>query len=748
MFKFKSKKLGFYFSGRIVTILSLSMIVIAIIALVTLRKFSDFVINKSENIITTQASDLFLDNTIRIAQKYSKTFREAIDLVEIFANQVEINLSTLNQFKYDDKNIEAYSKSFSYDKKNDLLYKDSNNFLTVYTNNMEFIPFKDRKQFYSLSLLNPLLERVSKMDINYSSTWLWIYNGNLVHTYYRNPNFTVETPSLNKFENIIKNKGGCDKQNINNSVTISSIYVNYSGKSTITVACKHFNTKKELEFITGIDITLDNIMNKILTHNVPLPEKVNKKNIEVARSFSFIVKSTNSQVIISSKEILSKMGLNSQNCNSNNFTDNCTDLKLNLTSSNNPEVVKFSQQIMNKQYGIALLTLHDENFLFTYSKMNLNDWVLGVAVPIQEFSKAITKTKNEIGKSFIELELNFLLVFIFFLLFSILILIVFFRKYILKPISQLRNEIFKIGTGDFSGTVKSKGIFEINDLAESFNHLGQTIKEYISKVNHEIFERRNREKELHIAKRIQQSILPISTPLYYNNKIRLFGRLHPAKEVGGDFYDFFFINKQKLVFLIADVSGKGVSASFFMALAKRTIRNACINEPDDPAAALRLSNEILCTYNLNMFVSIFLVYYNMETGELFYSNGGHNEPVLLKTNGENKYFGCQQNLVIGMMPDMEFKSSKEIMDIGDTLILYTDGVTEANTSNDDAFGEERLLEYLIKNKSLSTRDICRSLMAYVHNFEKGLQFDDITVLVFCRKGIKSSHKNKINKLAK
>ena len=134
-----------------------------------------------------------------------------------------------------------------------------------------------------------------------------------------------------------------------------------------------------------------------------------------------------------------------------------------------------------------------------------------------------------------------------------------------------------------------------------------------------------------------------------------------------------------------------------------------------------------------MFVSVFLIYYDLGTEQIYYGNAGHNEPVILKRNGENKFFGTHHDVVLGIFPDLKFYTNKESFNVGDTLVLYTDGITEANTSNEEYFGEERLFNYLVKNKKLSTKNLCTSLIENVRKLEKGAQHDDMTVLTFKRK---------------
>ena len=210
----------------------------------------------------------------------------------------------------------------------------------------------------------------------------------------------------------------------------------------------------------------------------------------------------------------------------------------------------------------------------------------------------IQRSIDGINKNFFDFKIKFFLAFAFFFLLTILVLIVFYRKYIIKPISRLRDDVFKMGGGNFDLTIrpKGKGIKEITDLAKSFNILGHNVDKHIKKLKIEVIERNRREKEIQIAKRIQQSVLPRVTPKFDGSEISLYAKLYPADKIAGDFYDFFFLNKKKLVILIADVSGKGISAAFYMTIAQRIIRNACINEP-----MIRLKHSI---YQINYFVNM------------------------------------------------------------------------------------------------------------------------------------------------
>jgi serine phosphatase RsbU (regulator of sigma subunit) len=709
MFKLKKIRFGIHFSGVIIISLSVFMVIIAIVAMISMREIGAYTVSSLEKRVSHKTASLFFKNTQRKAEEYSNIFNKVCALVKLTSEQVILNINSVNNYDFNDIKIQKYCNTFENSSGNGpLINSTKSGTLTVYTGKEKCIPKKLQKFFYSLSLLDSLLKQVYLANPYYFSSWIWFCDNNSITVYSKNNGYRkiLSTDKgykdfINQVE-VISGGAGAD-----NKVKLTDKYKNILGVSVLTAVYRHYNSRGNLVFVTGIDINMDMMVNDIINNKVPIFEygKLMNKGKDI-NSFDFIVSSKSGQII--------------------------------LSSYGQDNILKFgSLSKLKGKDGFSTFSLNNENYFLTYRKLSINDWYLGVAVLGKNHLSGIQRSVDKINKNFFDFEINFFLVFAFFLLLTILALIVFFRKYIIKPISKLRSDVFKMGRGNFDLTIrpkgKGKGVREIADLAESFNTLGHKIDKYTKELKLEVVERNRREKEMQIAKRIQQSVLPRVTPTFGANKISLYGRLHPAKNVAGDFYDFFFLSRKRLVVLIADVSGKGVSAAFYMTIAKRTIRNACINEPDDPAKALCLSNELLCEYNLKMFVSVFLIYYDLGTGQFCYGNAGHNEPVILKRSGENNFFGSQHDMVLGIFPDLKFHTGKESFEIGETLVLYTDGITEANASNEDYFGEERLIKFLAKNRELSTKSLCRSLIANVHRFEKGTQYDDMTVLTLKRK---------------
>lgn len=248
------------------------------------------------------------------------------------------------------------------------------------------------------------------------------------------------------------------------------------------------------------------------------------------------------------------------------------------------------------------------------------------------------------------------------------------------------------------------------------------------------------EYELNLAKNIQAAMLPSIFPPYpEKSEFDLYALMNPAKEVGGDFYDFFMLDDKKIALVAADVSGKGVPAALFMVIAKTLIKNQA-QSGLSPAEVLSKVNQMLCEGNsLGLFVTCFICYFDSETGLLTYSNAGHNPPLITNefvNNEGNKtykydFIRTKPGFVLGGIEGIKYKNSTIELVPNDKIFLYTDGVTEAKNDKDELFGEERLIEYLNSHSFNNPKELITALReeinVYANNAE---QFDDITMLAF------------------
>ncbi len=244
----------------------------------------------------------------------------------------------------------------------------------------------------------------------------------------------------------------------------------------------------------------------------------------------------------------------------------------------------------------------------------------------------------------------------------------------------------------------------------------------------------NLQQELNVARRIQESILHRTFPPFPERKeVEIHAEMIPAREVGGDFYDFFFIDDERLGFVIGDVSGKGVPSALFMAVSK-TLLKATALKGLSPDACLEQVNGMLHLESLSaMFVSVFYGIFNTRTGEIFYSNGGHNCPYVLRRDGSLEPTDAAGGTVLAMIGTSTYESGRIVLQPGETLFLYTDGVTEARDLADNEFAEPLLEQCLTRLHGFPLVEITGGVIENVQQFSAGApQSDDITVLALRR----------------
>lgn len=361
----------------------------------------------------------------------------------------------------------------------------------------------------------------------------------------------------------------------------------------------------------------------------------------------------------------------------------------------------------------------DKRYWMFYAPLPSSGWSLGVLFPQDELMADITS-----------LNRNVLFLGIAGFLF-LLVVIVSIAGSITRPLTVLARATEDIARGNLDielPAIKSQD--EVGKLTESFIYMKRALKQYIKDLEETTAAKERIESELKIAHDIQMSILPkIFPPFPDRIEFDIFATIDPAKEVGGDFYDFFFIDDEHLCFTIGDVSGKGVPASLFMAVTKTLIKaKTARNIPPD--VVLTRANKELCSANdSSMFVTIFCGVLNTRTGEVYYSNGGHNIPYILCDRGGVDVIENTGGMALGIMEDVTYKTKKITLRTGDGLFLYTDGVTEAMDGNENLFSDSRLKEFLEQVNSFTPNEIIHRVVGEVKKFSSGVpQADDITML--------------------
>ena len=318
---------------------------------------------------------------------------------------------------------------------------------------------------------------------------------------------------------------------------------------------------------------------------------------------------------------------------------------------------------------------------------------------------------------------------------------------LLAKINEMRNPALKVimvsAYGDM-GNIRqamNNGAFDFATKPIDLDDLSVTIEKAISQIEYvhamqkEHSQLESLKGDLAIAKEIQQAILPRVFPPFpeEQDKIDIAASMVPAKDVGGDFYDFFRIDDDHIGFVIADVSGKGIPAAIFMAVSRTLIRATGIRG-GSPADCIAYSNKLLAADSVDcMFVTGFYGLLNVKTGEINYCNAGHNPPYLLKRNGKIEALPMSKDTMVGAFDGLEFHNVSLQLDHGDVLVMYTDGVTEAMNVQNEEFGEARLEDTLEEVTLHNCQQIIDAIKADVATFTgEAEQSDDITILALKR----------------
>ena len=305
-------------------------------------------------------------------------------------------------------------------------------------------------------------------------------------------------------------------------------------------------------------------------------------------------------------------------------------------------------------------------------------------------------------------------------------------KTISDPIHRLTNKVKKINSENLNFSIDRNeyGTGETKELSSAFKFLGDELMEYMANLKKEVNERQLIDRDLEIAREIQDHALPKVTPEFCKPEFDIYGNLKPAKKVAGDFYDFYYLNEDKIAVLIGDVSGKGISAAYFMAKIKTLFQAYCLEEKKDPAKVLTKINRILSKDNKSyMFATVFLGYYNIKTGTLVYANAGHHAAIKLKKDGTIKEFGEQRKVVLGFLENSVYESQQESFLKKDILVLYTDGICEATNSSGELYGKIRFFQNCIKYRNKHIKKMLDGVVKDTLIFEGNTpQTDDITVL--------------------
>lgn len=363
--------------------------------------------------------------------------------------------------------------------------------------------------------------------------------------------------------------------------------------------------------------------------------------------------------------------------------------------------------------------LNSRKCWLAYTPLSSSGWSLGIVFPQDELMAGIGELNHMVFTIGIA---GFLF---------LLVVIILLTRSITKPLRSLAQTTQDIAKGNLEFVlpeVKSRD--EVGRLTDSFIYMRGALKKYIKELTETVASKERMESELSIAHDIQMSIVPRVFPAFQDRKeFDVYAILAPAKEVGGDFYDFFLIDDDHLCFVIADVSDKGVPAALFMAMTKSLIK-AMAGMAGEPDKILAGANRQICQENeLGMFITIFCGVLNLKTGELRFANAGHNPPLVIRGINDAEFLTGAKAGPIGIDQDKHFKQEKITLHPEDAIYLYTDGVTEAFNEMEEQFSEERLKKDVLNYAQGSVEELVEATLDEVRSFSgaKG-QLDDITIM--------------------
>ena len=377
--------------------------------------------------------------------------------------------------------------------------------------------------------------------------------------------------------------------------------------------------------------------------------------------------------------------------------------------------------MLNGKEGIAeyeSVHLNKHAYLF-YTQLPSSNWTLALVFPKDELYVNLDKLNNNLMIGVI-VGILFLIVFVITL-----------SKKMTKPLFALSEVTTEIAKGNFNTVLpRVSSNDEVGKLTKSMEFMLAELNHYIVDLKTTTAEKEKYESELRIAQEIQMGMVPKNFPPFPEiAEIDIYAKLKPAREVGGDLYDFFFLDEAHLCVTIGDVSGKGVPASLLMAVTRTLLRaNAKVG-----LTSSEIVNRINKSLNDNKesrhFVTYFLLIFNIHTGKLDFTNAGHNPPLILKANKKVEFLESQQSYPLGISTLSPYESNETMMDKGDRIFLYTDGITEAQNIDDEMYGDDKLKVELKKIANLSATEICNSIFGNVLNFvATAEQYDDMTVV--------------------
>lgn len=395
--------------------------------------------------------------------------------------------------------------------------------------------------------------------------------------------------------------------------------------------------------------------------------------------------------------------------------------------TNDTALDSLGRKMLNGEKGMMEILKGKDYSMAVYRPLQPTDWSVAlVCSRLDVFASLI----NIVWFAGIAVALGVLMMFV---------LCVIAIRRITKPLDQLTQSTSEISRGNLHVEMPElKREDEMWQLRESFVHMQQSLREHIDQLTQTTAANERIKSELSIANNIQQSMMPKThQPLPDRSDIDIYASLVPAKEVGGDLFDYYLYHN-KLCFIVGDVSGKGIPAALYMAMTMRVFRIACrhhINSAHEIAEAM--GRTLAENNESNMFITAFIGVLDLETNKLGYCNAGHNQPLMVYPDGHCSLLQSESNIPLGILEHFDYEGDSMDFLVGTKMLVYTDGLTEAENPQKKQFGEEQLIHTVEDLTFLSSREIVTTLDSKVRHFANGAeQSDDLTILCISKQAPK------------
>jgi serine phosphatase RsbU (regulator of sigma subunit) len=729
--KFKIS-LSVLFIVGLAVIFIISMCSLAGIAVNSVRGLGKHAALTTADSVYRGTSQLYLEHTNAMSEKYSSLFIKATLFAKLIADQASASFK-LYKFYNDSKN--DYIRALKTHQNPNGVITNSGNPKFWYWGTSDKLSLNTVKKLNYLYNLVPMMKYISNYYPEYLGTFIVDFEGNYLFEYFEDSfgKYAITLPDKNVLKKyylyplVLKNNW-------------SKIYRDITGKFVMTTYFPIHGDNGKVIGRAGIDIDIEELIKLLSTFDVTSENdaslRIKPKNVlkeTQGKIFSFIIDPHDSTLISFPVKYCKMFGLPA-NINKGDVRYYHQTISTKMDESSISEVKKLYSKFIKEKEGYTEISLNNANYIITFTRIPVTNWIFGVVVDTNDVVNSISEIKKEVNIAVQKLTLNFILISGTFILVAILVITLFFRNILLVPIKKLKTTVNKMRNGDYDISLKESGAKEIADLILSFNYLGKELTNYTKELKKEIGERERTEGEISVAKQIQNSILPQVNKLFNRTEFELYAELVPSEILAGDFYDYFMLSKDKVAFLVADVSGKGISAAFYMTVAKSVLRDTCLQYHDDPADVMLKVNKILCEeYGIDMFISVFLVYYDLKTNTIKYSNSGHPNIMRFGDAGIIDEIGLKKEPVLGFMKESTYYTFTKEVKVDEILILFTNGLVDASDKNGVFYGRNRFIEFIKKQDRKSAEDLTADVLADIKRFAGGKKIADRTILTFIRK---------------